>query len=70
MAVTRQQIVNALNMYLDDYVTDDDNIEAEELDNVKKHFDKMLGDLREECEEPESDDDDDEELDEDPDEEP
>jgi hypothetical protein len=56
MGVTREQIVNGLHMYLDDYVMEDSNVQVDELDNVKKNFDKLLDNLREECEESEDDD--------------
>ena len=62
MAVTRKHLVNCLNMYLDDYVTNDNDVKAEEMDSVKKSFDRMWSDLREEAE---SEEDEDEEEDDD-----
>ena len=55
MAITREQIENALSMYLDDYVADDNNVLLGEMKQVKKAFDNLYEDLQDEANEAEPD---------------
>lgn len=45
MPISRDQIENALSMYIDDNVALESDITKGEMIQVKKHFDKMYGQL-------------------------
>jgi len=60
MAVTRQMVENALEMTLDDYVSDEENIPRDELKDVRERFIQLVDTtLMKECEDEDDDDDDD-----------
>ena len=47
--ITKEQLINALSMYIDDYAEQDDNITIDEMIIIKKNFDRIYEDLKEEA---------------------
>jgi len=42
MPVTREELENALDMTIQDYCSDDDDIKVHELDDIKKRFIQLI----------------------------
>jgi hypothetical protein len=61
MAVTRQQVENALKISIDDEALIDDNIKLQEMDAIKERFDGLFDTLRDEAEDADAEDEDEEE---------
>lgn len=59
MPVTREQIIGALQIVLDDEIVEDSDVTREEMEIIKKQFDRVYGQLELEASSDEDDDDDD-----------